>query len=379
MDATPAVSVVIPLYNLRAFVGETIESVLAQTLAPDAMEIVVIDDGSTDGGGEVVARYAPRVRCVRQENRGLSAARNAGVRATRAPFLTFLDADDRLLPEKLATQLDVFRDRPELGAVYGGWYYIDGAGARLPQRGRSAHAGDLLPALLLGNLMHPHTVLVRRDLVEAAGGFDETLTSLEDWDLWLRLARAGARWHYVDRPLAEYRLRPDAMHQDPGRMLENRLRVLARVFDDPDLPAALAARRPLAYQNAHLEAACAFLRAGDRLAAARCFHAAVVARPALVTEAPSLRRIGRLVLPEGYQQEAALARQWRPVARVLREVLADLFATPGLAPSIGGLRRRAALAYWRTVLRLARKGLLAALRGDPRPPLPASRAQPVLT
>jgi hypothetical protein len=374
--AAPTVSVIIPLYDLRSFVAEAIESVLAQTLDPRAMEILVVDDGSTDGGGDVVAGYAPRVRCLRQANRGLSAARNAGTRATRAPLLTFLDADDRLLPEKLAAQLHAFQQSPELDAVYTGWHYIDEGGARLPQRGRSVHHGDLLPDLVLGNLMHPHTVVVRRELVEAAGGFDESLTSVEDWDLWLRLARMGARWHCVDRPLAEYRIRRGAMHQNPGRMLDNRLRVLDRLFGDPHLPPAVAARRACAYQNAYLIAAGDFLRAGDRAASARTFRAAVCARPGIVTEPESLRRFCRLLLPEGHQREAALIANWRPLARVLRATLADLFATPDLETDVRRLRGRATMAYWRTVLRLARKRAGSALRGRDAGALPMPYTAP---
>lgn len=365
MAPAPSVSVIIPLYDLRDFVAEAIESVLAQTVDPAAMEILVIDDGSTDGGGEIVARYAPRVRCLRQQNRGLSAARNAGIRASRAPFLTFLDADDRILPEKLALQLEAFGAHPELGAVYTGWHCIDEAGARLPQQGRSVHSGDIFPDLVLGNLMHPHTVVVRRHLVEAAGGFDETLTSVEDWDLWLRLARAGARWHCVDRPLAEYRIRRGAMHQNPRRMLENRLRVLAKIFDDANgLPLRVACRRALALQNAHLAAACDFLRSGERGEGARAFRAAVLSRPEILTEPASLRRFCRLILPEGHQREAALVANWRPLARLLRATLADLFASPDLDANVRRLRSRATVAYWRTVFRLARKGVAANLGGD---------------
>src|SRR5207249_5665470 len=109
----PRVSVIVPLYNLREFVGDAIESVLAQTLPAHQLELIVVDDGSTDGGAEVVRHFVPPVRYLRQENRGLSAARNTGIRAARAPFLAFLDADDRLLPDKLAAQLEVFSPRPE--------------------------------------------------------------------------------------------------------------------------------------------------------------------------------------------------------------------------------------------------------------------------
>jgi hypothetical protein len=218
----------------------------------------------------------------------------------------------------------------------------------------------VLPELVLGNLLHPHVPMVRRERVEAAGGFDETLGTAADWDLWLRLSQAGARWIGVDRALAEYRIRPDGMHQDTHRMLGERLRILARVFATPGLPPAIAARRERAYQNAYLMTACDCLRCGQRAEAARWFHAAVAARPRFIAEPASLRRFCRLLLPEGHQREQALVAGWRPIARTLRAALEDLYARPDLDPAIRRLRTRARLAYWRTVVRLARKRLLSA-------------------
>jgi len=133
--SAPRVSVVVPLYNLRDFVGEAIESELAQTLRPEDVEVIVVDDGSTDGSSEVAQRYGSRIRYLRQEDRGLSAARNAGIRVSSAPFLAFLDADDRLHPDKLRAGLEVFDARPNTGLVYSGFHYIDEDGRRLPQRG----------------------------------------------------------------------------------------------------------------------------------------------------------------------------------------------------------------------------------------------------
>ena len=168
----PVVSVIVPLYNLRQFVAEAIESALAQTLPPDEVEVIVIDDGSTDGGGEVVERYLPRVRYFRQENRGLSAARNAGIRVARAPSLTFLDADDRILPEKLAVQLDVFAARrrarrPSL--VYCG----DDSRAKKIAAGLIRDAGfDPVDAgpLRVARYTEPFTLLIAQLAYEGKGG-----------------------------------------------------------------------------------------------------------------------------------------------------------------------------------------------------------------
>lgn len=362
--APPRVSVIIPLYNLREFVSEAIDGTLAQTLPDGAIEIIVIDDGSTDGGGELVRRYGDRVRYHRQDNRGLSAARNAGIAASRAPFLMFLDADDRILPGKLEAQLDAFSLHPDVGIVYTGWRYIDEAGHPLPQHGWSRDTGDVLDRLLLGNIIHPLAALVRRDLVERAGGFDESLTSVEDWDLWLRISRAGARWHCVDRPLAEYRIRTGAMHDHPQRMLDNRLRVLGKFFADPDLTEAIAARRALAYQSAYLTAACDFFRAGERHRGATAFRAGVLERPEFLTEASNLRRLCRWILPPGYQREDMLVAQWPALAPILETALDDLFAGMDLEQSIRAVRARARLAHWRTVARFSRKRAVAWLRGS---------------
>jgi hypothetical protein len=348
-------SVIIPVFNLRAFLAEAIDSVLAQTLSRDEVEIVVVDDGSTDGSDEVARRFLPRIHYVAQANRGLSAARNAGIRASRAPALAFLDADDRFLPDKLAASLALLAKHPEVGIAYSRVRYIDAAGNPLPGRGSITRDGDLLPDLLLGNLIHPNAAVVRRELVEAAGGFDETLTSLEDWDLWLRLSLRGAQWACVPRPLAEYRIRADAMHQNHARMADNALRVLDKFFADPTLPAEVAARRALAYQHAHLIAAADEYRVGDRTAGAARFRRAAETRPEFLGEPRALRRFCRLLLPPEAQGAEAEAAEALRLGRTLRVALHDLFTASDLPAPVARQRRRARVAYGLTLLHLVRR------------------------
>ena len=350
-------SVVIPLYNLGRFVGEAIESVLAQTVVAEDVETIVIDDGSTDGGDAVVRRYVPRVRYVRQDNRGLPAARNAGLACAQGEFVTFLDADDRFLPEMLATQLDVFATRPDVGLVYTGFRFIDGGGRPLGTNGWSRDEGDVFRRLVLGNLIHPHLALVRREAAERIGGFDERLGGAADWDFWLRLARAGVRWACVDRALAEYRLRPDAMHVDASRMLGDSLGVLEKLFADPSLPDSVRALRPLAYQRVHLDAACAHYRAGRWSDAMACLRRAAEARPAFLAEPASIRLFCRWLLPPERRREATVAAERRRVMAVVRRALGELFATPGLDPEIRRRRWGAHVAVWRTNARLVWKRL----------------------
>jgi hypothetical protein len=367
----PRVSVVITLYNLRAFVAEAVDSVFAQTLPRGDVELIVVDDGSTDGGGAVAQAHGARV--LRQANRGLPAARNAGLAAARAPFVLFLDADDRLRPEMLPAVLaTIEQGSAETALVYTGVQCIDLRGAALPQRGWPRVEEYPLARLVLGNVFPVHAAVVRREAVLAVGGFDETLAAAEDWDLWLRLAGAGGRWACVDRALVEYRIRPGAMHEDAARMAASCRRVLDKVFAQPELPAAVRAQRALAYQNLHLRAAAAYYRAGDDAAGAQEFRAAVAARPALLTESDALERFCRLLLPLGYQTGTLMTARWRQLARTLRAALTAALADPDHA----ALRWRSEVAYWR-VMRplLARRAKAALARGHRRARLLAAHAR----
>jgi len=200
----PRVSVVITTYNYEQFVAAAIESVLRQTVRPD--EIVVVDDGSTDGTAAVVARYAGRgVRYIRQANAGAGAARNRGIRETRGDLIAFLDADDRWLPDKLARQLAHLRRYPAAGLVTGGEWQVFGAG-RPPVRvrRRPAPAARLYPRILIENLIgNPSLTLVRRACFAGVGGFDETLPLGQDWEMWIRIARTY-RIGVIDAPLIDF-------------------------------------------------------------------------------------------------------------------------------------------------------------------------------
>jgi len=362
----PRVSVVLPLHDLRDYVGQAVESVLAQTVPADDVEIVVIDDGSRDGGGEVARSYAPRVRVVRQDNRGLSAARNAGIALTGAPLIAFLDADDRFLPDKLAASLALLDARRDVDLAYTGYHFIDERGDRLPPRGWPREEGDLFPRLLLGYIFHPLAIVVRRACVERAGGFDETLDAYEDWDLWLRISRQGARWGRVDRALAEYRIRPGAMHTNPDRMARNARRVLSKAFADPTLPTALRKLAPAAHEHAYLCAAAEHYRAADAAGGAYWFREAARVRPSFLTEPRALGRFCRLLLPPESQTGRTVATDARRLLRVLRAALGDFFGDPDLAPELARIRWRARLAYWRTAARFARKGVRASVVGSRR-------------
>jgi glycosyltransferase involved in cell wall biosynthesis len=225
-------SLIIATFNHARFLGAAIDSALAQTLG--AVDVIVVDDGSTDDTPAVLARYAGRVRVLRQTNRGLSSARNAGLAAARGIYVAFLDADDVMAPTKLAAQLEVLERSPAIG-----WTYCDvlmetvatGATTRASERfGYAARALDgwLFPELIHGNFIPAIAPLVRRTALEAAGRFDERLTALEDWDMWLRLSLI-AQARYTPAVLVTYRIRPGGMSEDRARMDRSRFEVLDKI------------------------------------------------------------------------------------------------------------------------------------------------------
>jgi glycosyltransferase involved in cell wall biosynthesis len=226
------VSLIIATFNHARFLDAAIDSALAQTLG--AVDVIVVDDGSTDDTPAVLARYAGRVRVLRQPNRGLAAARNAGLAAARGTYVAFLDADDVMAPTKLAAQLEVLERSPTIG-----WTYCDvlietvatrttvtaserfGYGARVLD-------GWLFPELIHGNFIPAIAPMIRRTALDAVGGFDERLTALEDWDMWLRLSLL-AEARYTPAVLVTYRIRPGGMSEDRARMDKNRFGVLDKI------------------------------------------------------------------------------------------------------------------------------------------------------
>src|SRR5262245_20343133 len=167
---TSPVSIVITTYNHARFLPEAIESALAQTFRP--CEVIVVDDGSSDDPGSVVSRY-PQVQLIHQSNQGLSAARNTGWQAAHGRYVVFLDADDRLLPEALASNLQRFHERPECAFVYGSYFYVDASGKQRNAPPTALIGDDAYAAFLKGNCVTMNAaVMYRRDLLEEVCGFD---------------------------------------------------------------------------------------------------------------------------------------------------------------------------------------------------------------
>jgi len=189
--ATVPIAVVIPCYNYGRFLADAIESVFAQTVQP--AEIIVVDDGSTDGTREVARTFVPRVRYIYQDHAGLSAARNTGVCAARIPWIAFLDADDRWLPTKIEAQATALAGNPNAAWVFSDAQIVDYNGTCLKKWTFPYADGtreDLLRGLFLGHGIagSASSVVVHQSCFKHVGLFDPRMKALEDHDLWLRLA-----------------------------------------------------------------------------------------------------------------------------------------------------------------------------------------------
>jgi GT2 family glycosyltransferase len=236
-ERTPTFAIVIAAYQAEATIAEAVESALAQTCSPD--EIVVCDDGSTDGTGAILASYGDRITLIRQENRGEGAARNAAIRAAHSDFVVFLDADDTFLPGRIEAIAELATLRPDIDVVSTDVVAeLDGVPleresdiVRFPADAESQRAEILRHSYLT-------CPAVRRERLLAIGGFDDTLPSgSEDWDCWIRLIRGGMLAALVNEPLYVYRLRDDSLTGDPARARHMRLAVLEKHRADPSLSA----------------------------------------------------------------------------------------------------------------------------------------------
>lgn len=288
MHPIPTVSVVIPCYNAERYIVATIESVLAQQ--HPGIEIIVVDDGSSDRSVALVRDTYPDVRVVQQANQGVAAARNNGIAHATGEWIAFVDADDIWLPGKLAAQFEQLAANPDCRMNYCAWQvwpsdapqptpdYLAELELRAGDRTRwDGPSGWVYPDLLLDCVVWTSTVLAQRALFDEVGNFDTTLRLGEDYDLWLRLSRVTPILR-VARPYALYRIHPASITH--SRPIDNhRATVIGRALaqwgvDSPDGRRAdpKAIRRMLA--KSWSDFAAAQLRAGDLVRAKRgCWQA----------------------------------------------------------------------------------------------------------
>jgi glycosyltransferase involved in cell wall biosynthesis len=231
------VSVVIPTYNYGHFLTETIESVLAQTYRN--YEIIVVDDGSTDNTRDRLAPYMDRIRYVFQDNQGLSAARNTGIREARGELIALLDSDDLWHPRKLEIQADYLAAHPEVGMVASdhlsstdypqpAWPALSGLVG--PRDGPACARDITLEHLVVRSHFGSCSVVARAECFRTAGLFDTELRSVEDRDMWIRIASCRFPIVKLELPLWWYRMHPGSMSTLAARMERHDRWVLDKAF-----------------------------------------------------------------------------------------------------------------------------------------------------
>jgi glycosyltransferase involved in cell wall biosynthesis len=264
-DTVPLVSVIIPAYKAAAFIHETLQSVFCQTYRN--FEVVLINDGSPDTAEfeRAIAPYRDRIIYIRQENSGVSAARNAGIRRARGEYLAFLDSDDIWYPPCLAAQIDLARSRqPACDLVYSDVLVYSDSQQQRDSHSDGIRYSEICPSVgavtfesLLREDCHAPTscTMVRRQAAIAAGLFDENLRRAEDYDLWLRIAHRASNMTYSREVLGKNRIVPGSLSHDNVKMLEGLVEVLRKLRNDLELSAGQrsALEKKLADTKAQLE------------------------------------------------------------------------------------------------------------------------------
>jgi glycosyltransferase involved in cell wall biosynthesis len=305
LGGAPAFSVIVAAYNVADVIGEALDSVRRQSVAP--LEVIVCDDGSTDNLDRALEPYRDEIVLLRKENGGEASAKNAAARAARGDFVLILDADDLYLPGRIAGLTELACARPDLDILTSDAMLVanDRAVKRLYDRSWTFEVEDQRRAVLQRNFIFGHAA-VRRELLLASGGFDESILWTTDWDLWLRLILAGALAGCVAEPLALYRLRETSLTARRRDLALGRLATLEKARTNPHL------------REAEVPVLEASLRTYRRIFALEDLRSSVTAR-----EAGTRRDALRLLAERGYPprvrlETAVIAAAPAVAARLLR-------------------------------------------------------------
>jgi len=364
----PSVSVIVPVYNGAAFVTDAIESALAQTYTD--VEVIAVDDGSTDGTPAALARFGSRIRVHRRSNGGLAAARNSGLERATGTFVALLDADDVWEPGFLEYTVARLATADEsMVGVSSGWVLADPSGRPLSHTRAIQGSTFTVRDFLRRCPFPPSTVVVRRAAMRAAGGFDESIRATEDWDLWLRLTVSGRTFGAVDQCLCRYRVHEQNWSHDPVRMRTGGLRTLEKFFAEPALPAALRAEQAPAVAHVHARASSQFYAAGRVDDGAAALREAVQTWPDILLEDETHWAVicaDQPILYKGSAQFLDLAQGEHRILTALAGCAGEAVTDPRLPQRALGRAHRALahLAYAQRRMAAVRRYAIRALRAD---------------
>jgi glycosyltransferase involved in cell wall biosynthesis len=259
-DRPPLVSVVIPTYNQASYLRASIDSVLAQTYP--SIEVVVVDDGSTDETPEILDSYGGRVRAIRQTNHGAANALNHGIRESVGQYVCWLSSDDAFLPDKVARQVAALEADRELGLSFMGFDTIDSQGSFIADRSdiRWRHP-DLFVSVFWANPINGSTVMMPRSVLDEAGPFDEALRADVDAEMWFRVL-ARHRAAHIPGVHLHYRVHDKALSADRSLMHQSKTTVRQRILRDGILVRRLQAHDPAATPRILAEMSATFTQQG---------------------------------------------------------------------------------------------------------------------
>lgn len=370
------VSVIIPAYNAERFVRSAIESVLNQTY--QEFEVVVVNDGSTDGTAAVVQSFGSRVRCISQANGGPSAARNTGILGSSGQILAFLDADDMWMPDFLKMQMAMLARRPEVGGSYSWARMVDESGRPLSATMCPRPGSDTLRRLFVDPSAMFAMLTFRRAAFQKAGMFDSALRQAEDWDLLLRMAAAGIRFACIPRVLAQRRIHLSSATADAEQSLHWEHLALQKALSTLNLPPDVRALVPAVNFRMFVRAAMGHWRQGAREPAVRRLMDAFAAWPEALHRPQTYVGLIARLRPADHRGDEEILQHLESLTDEATQLLHEVFRHPELPAAVQVDRRfafsalHAALAvlyvrkgHWRSALSYASRSLFT----HPMPPL----------
>ena len=226
--SSPRISVIIPTFNRAHLLPRSIDSLLSQTLS--AHSVVIVDDGSTDGTENLVCEKYPEITYLKQNNLGVSAARNAGIAATSDEWLAFLDSDDEWLPEKLQFQIDALEAEPEMMVCHTDEIWIRNGKHVNPMKKHNKHGGWIFDKCLPLCCISPSSVIIHRSVLDEIGFFDQSLPACEDYDLWLRVASSYPVLYISEKLVVKHGGHQDQLSEKYWGMDRFRIQALEKII-----------------------------------------------------------------------------------------------------------------------------------------------------
>lgn len=256
----PKVSVVIAAYNKAGLTVRTVESVLSQTY-PN-LEIIVVDDGSTDNTKQRLASYGKKIKYVYKQNGGACSARNLGIKLSQGEYIGLLDCDDLYFPQKIDRSITYLRENPQFGFVYSAAYYIDQDDNILRKYAdyKNPYIGWISQNLVVRNFICNSTVVIRKSCFDKAGFFDQAIFTPADWDMWIRLSQ-NYQAGYIREALTKYRFTDSYILSNIKQAKREEMTVLTKTFFENNDFCRLVRRK--AFSNIYRRAAVSYLLVGD--------------------------------------------------------------------------------------------------------------------